>query len=196
MPGFVDNEARLIASMLLDGRVDRMHIRKPGATAGDVAALISQIPAELHSRLSLHYHHELADKFPAIRLHLNACNPYLPANYDFAKRGFSRSCHSLEELAGNSNRAGNHTGNQPGGHISTDPEPEADYQFLSPIFDCISKHGYRAAFSPEKLHEAARLGIINNRVIALGGVTPEKFEILREIGFGGAAMLGCLWKSS
>jgi len=30
-------------------------------------------------------------------------------------------------------------------------------------------------------------------VLALGGVTPDKFEKLAELGFSGAALLGSIW---
>lgn len=64
--------------------------------------------------------------------------------------------------------------------------------FLSPIFDSISKHGYGSAFSHETLRKAAAEGIIDEKVVALGGVTPENAGWLEKLGFGGAAMLGCV----
>lgn len=75
----------------------------------------------------------------------------------------SRSCHSVGELA-----------------------PDVDYSFLSPIFNSISKPGYESAFNLAGLR-------VDSRTIALGGVTPERFALLRRSGFGGAAMLGYLW---
>ena len=78
----------------------------------------------------------------------------------------SRSCHSLDELTA-----------------------EANYLFLSPIFDSISKPGYRAAFSAEELR-----GKVDGRVFALGGVTFEQLPYIQELGFGGAAMLGAAWR--
>ena len=36
-------------------------------------------------------------------------------------------------------------------------------------------------------------GIINERVVALGGVTPEYIPQLRAWNFGGAAFLGDIW---
>lgn len=69
---------------------------------------------------------------------------------------------------------------------------ECDYLFLSPIFDSISKAGYRSAFSHEQLQRAADEGVIDRKVIALGGVTPERIPYLHSLGFGGVAMLGAL----
>lgn len=68
-----------------------------------------------------------------------------------------------------------------------------DYVFLSPIFDSISKSGYHSAFTLEVLQQAAAHNIIDEKVVALGGVTPDKVKWLRQIGFGGAAMLGAVW---
>ena len=39
-----------------------------------------------------------------------------------------------------------------------------------------------------------RLRLLVEKVIALGGVREENFEELKRIGFGGAALLGSLWK--
>ena len=87
----------------------------------------------------------------------------------------SRSCHSLEEL---------------------EEHAADDYLFLSPIFDSISKVGYTARFTAESLLEAAARGIVNDRVLALGGVRPEYLPRIRAYGFGGAALMGCIWQAA
>ena len=69
-----------------------------------------------------------------------------------------------------------------------------DYLFLSPIFDSISKQGYRSKFSHNELLNASNLGIIDSKVIALGGVTPDKMDYLKSLHFGGIAMMGAVWK--
>lgn len=69
-----------------------------------------------------------------------------------------------------------------------------DYVFLSPIFDSISKSGYRSAFSYARLRDAADRGVIDEKVVALGGVTFDKIPLLSSLHFGGAAMLGAIWK--
>lgn len=139
--------------------IDRVHVRKPGASEADVRAILEAVPAELRGRLSVHGFQALAVEYGA-GVHLNAANPETPAGF----RGVvSRSCHSLAELA-----------------------DDVDYQFLSPVFDSISKTGYQSRFRLDTLH-------VSRRTIALGGVTPERFGELRRAGFGGAAMLGWLW---
>ncbi len=64
-----------------------------------------------------------------------------------------------------------------------------DYVTLSPIFDSISKSGYTAAYTHEEL---SRLTGAPTKVIALGGVNPERISFLRRYNFTGFAMLGAL----
>ena len=68
-----------------------------------------------------------------------------------------------------------------------------NYMFLSPIFDSISKEGYGAAFTPEMLNDAAANKIIDNKVIALGGIDASHIQALKDWHFGGAAFLGDIW---
>lgn len=68
-----------------------------------------------------------------------------------------------------------------------------DYLFVSPVFDSISKPGYRAVtFDTDRIRRLTTRG--GATLTALGGVTPERLAQVRQMGFGGAAMLGCLWE--
>lgn len=183
-PDFLPGECDRIAS-LLRGAFWRVHIRKPGAKAAELKALLDSIPAWCLPRLVLHDHQELALDYRVGGIHLNSRQrsllPELRAFTTFADDGsatgrrltVSRSCHSLGEVAAR--------------------KATADYLFLSPIFDSISKQGYRSRFSADELRRAAREGIIDGCVFALGGVTMERVPVIEEIGFGGAAMLGSVW---
>ena len=170
-PDFFDAEAQQIIRHLHSGRVDFVHIRKPGASRDAVERLIRQIPSELYNRLVLHDHHDLAQEYHLHGVHLNSRNPHPPRDWQGA---VSCSCHSIDELAERK-------------------EPFA-YMSLSPIFDSISKQGYQSAFTREQLLQAHRQGIIDNRVMALGGVTFDKIENVKQMGFGGAMILGDAWK--
>lgn len=169
-PEFSDNEAMRI-TMLLDNGVDFMHIRKPGADVDRIKALIEDIPERLHCRLRLHDAPELLDRYSLAGFHLNSRYPEPPAG----ARTLTRSCHSLEELT------------LP---FQANPETSFVYQTLSPIYDSISKPGYRSAFSPQVIAPYIR-GL---RVVALGGVTEDRIDELRQTGFFGAAMLGDIWR--
>ena len=139
--------------------------------AESIRILLSEGP-ELYPRLTLQDHLYLAGEYGIGGVHLNARNPEIPAGFGGL---VSRSCHSFEELASH---------------------PTEDYLFLSPIYDSISKTGYRAGYAPDELREAFVQGIINPRIAALGGIRPEHLPALQEYGFGGAALLGYIWQSA
>lgn len=154
---------------LLEGGWDRVHLRHPGASRREMRDLIEAIPQELHSRLVLHGHFDLVSDFNLGGLHLNRRCPTPPANY---RRALSRSCHTIGEVKENSG---------------------LDYVTLSPIFDSISKSGYRPAFTPAEL---SRLDSVTTSIVALGGITPERIDELKRYNFNGFAMLGSIpWKS-
>ena len=170
--GFLPHEGDLIAA-LLDHGLDRLHLRKPGASRHEVEELLHSIPDRCYNRIVLHDHFELAVAYRLAGVHLNRRNPMPPAAVPGYTPALSRSCHTLDELG------------QGEGYT---------YQFLSPLFDSLSKQGYRAAFTPGQLAEAAERGIINERVVALGGITPERMAAVRQWHFGGVALLGYLWQ--
>lgn len=148
--------------------LERLHIRKPTMDREAMCRYLSALPERWHCRLVLHDHHELATEFEVGGIHLNRRNPIAFKPF---RGSVSRSCHSLDEL----------------GSLDT------DYCFLSPLFDSLSKQGYRSAFSEEELSAAKDRGWINDRVVALGGITPESLSKVNEWGFGGVAVLGYLW---
>ena len=48
-------------------------------------------------------------------------------------------------------------------------------------------------FDMEVLKQASAHGIIDKRVMALGGITTENMAVAKELGFGGVVVLGDLW---
>lgn len=166
-PSDVADEAKMIELMLRSGRVARVHIRKPEWTDCQVAELIHSISADLYSLLSLHGHQVLRDEFPDVGIHLAGRETICDADC----RLLSKSCHSISEL--------------------NEYADKTDYMTLSPIYDSISKSGYRSAFILSDMANVLR----GKSVIALGGVTPRHFSELREAGFMGAAMLGFVWNN-
>ena len=171
-PDFFGGEAEKIAQLLQSGRADLVHIRKPRASQSEVEQLLFSIPTELYSRLVLHDHHSLAIKYGLRGVHLNSRNPEPPTGWSGA---VSISCHTLSELS------------------ECRRKPYA-YMSLSPIFDSISKRGYRSAFSADDIAAARSQGLIDERVMALGGITFDKITEIKEMGFGGAMILGDAWK--
>ncbi len=151
---------------LLDSGWERVHIRKPSADKDQISEIIGKIPEIYRPHLSLHDHFDLAEKYHIGGVHINNRNPLPPTGWEGL---ISRSCHSIEE---------------------TKQYSDLDYVTLSPIFDSISKPGYRSRFTSDELKQANL-----SKVYALGGVTFSRIEELKELGFSGAAMLSEAWKT-
>lgn len=167
-PSFHEGEEYFLKRLLAHG-VDLVHLRKPEASEQECAGLLESLSETERSRIVVHDFFGLALPYGLHGIHLNSRHNTVPDGYT---GHVSRSCHSLEEV--------------------TKYKDSCGYVFLSPIFDSISKHGYVSAFSRETLRKAAAEGIIDEKVVALGGVTPENAGWLEKLGFGGAAMLGCV----
>ena len=169
-PDFISGEAIFIDKLFLQG-LDLLHIRKPDASLETYKRLLLQIPKHWYSRIVLHEHFALAEEFGLHGIHLNRrCSQVS----DSFHRSISCSCHTIEEVIAQ--------------------KDSKDYVFLSPIFDSISKVGYHAAFSPTLLKQAAIENVIDEKVIALGGITANNIPLVKEWHFGGIALLGDIWK--
>ena len=162
----------------LMGKYDfTFHLRKPGLTERETEEIILQINSNFHNRIVLHDHFPLAAKYQLKGVHLNSRNP--EANFKgeyWSHCSISRSCHSLEEVAANKDCC--------------------NYVTLSPVFDSISKAGYNAGFSYQALKDASENGIIDSKVVALGGITPSNIASVINLRFGGAAVLGTVWNQA
>ena len=169
-PEFLSGEAIFIDRLFSQG-LDLLHLRKPEASIEDYKQLLLQIPKQWHRRIVLHEHFELSEKYKLHGIHLNRRCLQVPNAYHGS---ISCSCHTIEEVIAQ--------------------KDSKDYVFLSPIFDSISKVGYHAAFSPTSLKQAAIENVIDEKVIALGGITANNISLVKEWHFGGVAVLGDIWK--
>lgn len=159
--------------------VFRLHLRHPKADEQTLRGIIEGLSADERKKIVLHDCYNLVKEYNLGGAHLNGrhMNADVDAGSDVDPDAnvnvYSRSCHSLEEVAASK---------------------QLEYCFLSPIFDSISKVGYASNFTPEVLIQAKESGIINENVIALGGITVDKLDLVRQYGFGGVAILGSAWK--
>ncbi len=166
LPQIGPGEPRFVREILERGW-DYVHLRHPGATLAEMRRLIEAVPQECHGRLRLHGHFELTNEFNLGGLHLNGRCPLAPRLY---AGKLSRSCHSIEE---------------------TRRFPETEYVTLSPIFDSISKAGYKGAFSQEQLKGLRA----RDHVVALGGICPQRIPRLAPYPFYGVALSGYLFSA-
>ena len=170
-PQTLDNECAIVNRMFDEG-LEILHLRKPEATCGEMEDYILQIEGQYRNRIVVHSCFELIDKYNLKGAHIGLNRPMTIAGYS---RHLSYSCHSIEEVK--------------------EQKPHCDYVFLSPIFNSISKQDYTAAFSAEQLIEAKAQHIIDDKVVALGGITLSNINNVRQLGFGGVALLGDVWQN-
>ena len=167
-PFAVDREDAIIRHLLANG-FDIVHLRKPDADIEYCRDLLGRLTPAERSRIVVHDYASLYEEFALRGIHLNRNYTAYPTHYRGTR---TRSCHTFEEVA--------------------KYKDECDYLFLSPIFDSISKRGYTSKFSHTELLSASHAGIIDTRVIALGGVTPKRIDYLKSLNFGGIAMMGAI----
>lgn len=168
-PKFFIEEDKILTTLFEEG-LDILHLRKPDTPPMYSERLLSLIPEQYHKRIVTHDHFYLKEEFNLMGVHLNNRNPNIPLNY---KGHVSCSCHSLEEVK------------QKKAHFN--------YVFMSPIFDSISKKEYLSNFSTDELKKASKEGLIDKKVIALGGINGQNIQTIKKYGFGGAALLGDIW---
>ena len=168
-PTYFVEEDKIITALFEEG-LDILHLRKPETAPIYAERLLTLIPEQYHKRIVVHGHFYLKEEYKLKGIHLNSRNPEPPVPY---KGHLSRSCHSLEEIK--------------------QYKRSSDYVFLSPVFDSISKKDYHANYTEEEIRKAHKAGIIDKKVIALGGIDVYNIRKVKEYGFGGAAILGALW---
>lgn len=163
LPGSFAGEAECLED-LLEAGVERLHLRKPEMGLREQEALLARLAPRWASRLVLHYQPELALRYGIPQVH----GP-LTIGKGTGLR-VSTSVHSWEEFAAL-------------------PEGLA-YAFISPLFDSISKQGYRAHAGLLAIPE----GPLPCRPIGLGGIGAGTIGEMIRNGWTGAAVLGWIWE--
>lgn len=163
---------------LLENGAERIHLRKPTWDDRQLKTWLEKIPSSVLDRITIHNSVHLAESIGVGGVHVNR-NVKIEdvlrlQNSIDRKLIISCSCHSFEELKAHS---------------------AMDYCFLSPIFDSVSKVGYKSAFYERQLMDAKRDGLIGSNVFALGGITTENLNLVDSWGFGGVAVLGSVWQN-
>jgi len=169
------DEHILIERMFEQG-LSRLHVRKPGRSKRDLDYWLLGLGYDYRKHCVLH-----SDLGTALDLEVGGVHTktLLPSDSILLQKpesfSYSCSCHSLKEL------------NELPSYV--------DYAFLSPIYDSISKVGYKSAFSIDEL-KSFFSGVVEKKsipVYALGGVDKDNLEELEQMGFSGAALLGGIW---
>lgn len=166
-------EAELIEALFEEG-LQILHLRKPGRSLSEVRSLISSIPKKHHRKIVIHGHYRLAGEFGLKGIHLTekSRKRSLPLSFNKKKHTLSASFHSITGILKTTRKY--------------------NYVFLSPIYNSISKKGYKSHFKEEELRQLLKE---EKNIVALGGITPAVIAAIRKLGFAGAATLGHIWES-
>ncbi|MBI3133991.1 MAG: thiamine phosphate synthase [Bacteroidetes bacterium] len=172
-PAEIANEAAII-NALFDEGLERFHLRKPDYTEPDLMRLLEKIAPENYPKIAFHQLHSAALKNGFNRIHFTAtAREQLHAE-------------ELEKLHANGCKLSTSI------HTLTEKlSDKFDYAFYGPVFDSISKQGYKPAvdFIPPVAHHKNS----STRIIAIGGIDAVKLKEIAQAGFDGAALLGTIW---
>lgn len=166
-PAPVNDEHEIICQIFEEG-LEIFHLRKKRFQENEMKAFIENIPQKYRGRIVLHSHDHLVAEYRLKGIHV-------PAGFagEMQAGTLSVSFHSPEEI------------------LKT--ELKFDYGFLSPVFDSISKAGYKSRFNPDELRMFLKGR--KEKIIALGGMDEDKIETVKKLGFSGIALLGAIWQN-
>lgn len=171
-PQFIPNEIVCINS-LFDAGLKVLHLRKPEASIEEIEDFISLIDNRLHSLIMIHSHYELLDSFNLRGIHFTEKTKYLQDEFANVACKKSMAVHELSDL--------------------DKVKPFIDYVFLSPLFPSVSKIGYSKQWDFEEMKRDLYRKR-NFKIVALGGITLDNMEQIRELGFDDFALLGSIWE--
>ncbi len=164
-----------ILNQLFEAGLECFHLRKPTKNKEEVVAYLNQIDSKFHQKIVLHTFHELVNEFNLKGIHfsenmriqhIDHPSKYF-INLNMFGKTISSSFHEIKEVE--------------------DCYFEFDYHFLSPVFDTISKENYHG--------RNFNVTEVDKDIIALGGITTENINQIKDLGYKGAAVLGSLWNS-
>jgi len=203
-PVIFPGEAGYLQGLLGSG-VERLHIRKPGADVEEVESLIRQVPLRWRSRLVLHGTEQvrsLAWRYGIPQVHgpVEFAGGRMVGGKRLSGGGGPEVKMGIAPGAMTDDRAGKNSEGALGGiAVSTSVHSMEElealpeglvYTFISPLFDSLSKPGYKG--EPGLL--ALSQGRGGCKVVGLGGIGEETIGQVLANGWAGAAVLGWIWE--
>jgi thiamine-phosphate pyrophosphorylase len=165
-PGRISEEVSICKKLLAAG-LGSLHVRKPKWSDARLIEWIGEFSKEELKKMVIHHNYDLFEKFTLGGFHIS----YSPAVPDVKQGTLSCSVHNWKE--------------------AEDALTKCDYVFISPLFDSISKDGYKK--NPELTIIPSDLR--GKKIIALGGIDDNTIEEVFDIGYYGAAVLGYIWNN-
>ncbi len=170
LPRVMDGEEEALLEICKEPCPPIIHVRKPESGEGEVDRLLNRLKESGcdMSRLTIHYNEPLARKYGLGGVHLRGEELGKGVGAGLRRSLSTHSWMEMQQYAG-----------------------RVDYLFVSPLFDSISKPGYRSGLDPEETF--CRLAHHDGRVVALGGISADTMTKVERLGFDGAAVLGAVW---
>lgn len=165
---FFPGEADVLNSMFEAG-LSGLHLRKPTADVDAVRSLLEALEPDFLPRIVVHAHAALYRDFGLGGLHV--------PHQLLVERGRPAGVERVSCSA----------------HSGTEVDAVrglADRVFVSPVFDSISKPGYRGNGQLLTLDKPETEPLL----VALGGVTADRLALLSRSGFRAAALMGYIWE--
>ena len=159
-----------ILSSLFDEGLDNLHLFKPGSSPMYSERLLTLLPEDYYRKITVHDHYYLKQEYDLAGIHIDDPSAPVPEGY---KGKYSRTCTDLAQLK--------------------DMKKKSQYVFLKNIFDCIEFKEEKSSFTLNQLELAAKEGLIDKKVYALGGMSLENIKVAKALGFGGVVICGDLW---
>lgn len=159
-----------ILSSLFDEGLDNLHLFKPGSSPMYSERLLTLLPEDYYRKITVHDHYYLKQEYDLAGIHIDDPSAPVPEGY---KGKYSRTCTDLSQLK--------------------DMKKKSQYVFLKNIFDCIEFKEEKSSFTLNQLEMAAKEGLIDKKVYALGGMSLENIKVAKALGFGGVVICGDLW---
>lgn len=182
-PGQIDNEAGHVHK-LFDHGLEVFHLRKNLLAKEEFEETLKQFKPVFYKRMVIHTHYKLVEKYNLKGIHLTGWFMEQADKTDIEllirtarKRRLtvSGSFHTIEAVD----------------RLSL----KLDYVFLSPVFDSISKEGYKSRIDLDEVAFYLQNKTRAVEVIALGGIDESNVQKVKAAGFDGAALLGAVWNS-
>ena len=168
-PTFFVEEDKILANLFEEG-LENLHLYKPGASPMYSERLLTLLGEGYHSKITVHGHFYLKEEYRLKGIHIDDAHTEPPSGY---KGNVSRTCHLIEELK--------------------EAKKKANYVFLHSIFDSQTNVDEKASFTMAQLEDAAKNGLIDKKVYALGGMNLDTIKAVKNLGFGGIVICGDLW---
>ena len=168
-PTFFVEEDKILANLFEEG-LENLHLYKPGAAPMYSERLLTLLGEDYRRKVTVHDYFYLKDEFGLKGIYINDAFTEPPMGY---KGNLSRTCHTISELK--------------------EVKKHVNYAFLHCIYDSQTNADEKSTFTEDELKAAAKAGLIDKKVYALGGMNLGNVKKAKEFGFGGIVICGDLW---